>query len=90
MILIIERTISYLSYVFFNLGSAYSYEPIVSKENTGSAFGLEIMPVKPKKTVKINDSAATKDFHRISADSPDLIKTSKTIVVNEVFLLLLL
>jgi hypothetical protein len=34
----------------------FPYEPIASKENTASAFGLEITGVKPKKTVTINDS----------------------------------
>jgi hypothetical protein len=40
--------------IFF-IGSVFSSEPVVSKENTASAFGLEITAVKPKKTVTIND-----------------------------------
>lgn len=42
------------------LGSVFSSEPVVSKENTASAFGLEITPVKPKKTVTINDPNGVK------------------------------
>jgi len=68
--------------VMEDMGSVYSYEPVVSKENTGSAFGLEIMPVKPKKTVTINDSAATRNLHRINSDSPDLIKTNSVYSTN--------
>lgn len=41
----------------FSLGSVFSSEPVASKENTASAFGLEITGVKPKKTVTINDQA---------------------------------
>jgi len=41
--------------IFFLIGSVFSSEPVVSKENTASAFGLEITGVKPKKTVTIND-----------------------------------
>lgn len=40
-----------------DIGSAFSSGPVVSKESTASAFGLEITSVKPKKTVTINDPA---------------------------------
>jgi hypothetical protein len=39
------------------IGSVFSSEPVASKENTASAFGLEITGVKPKKTVTIYDPA---------------------------------
>ncbi|CAF0876622.1 unnamed protein product [Rotaria sordida] len=65
-----------------DMGSAFSSEPIVSKENTTSAFGLEVTGVKPKKTVTINDPAGSiyraDDFRRTNSDSPELIKNQIT------------
>ena len=50
------------SFIFHvSVGSVYSSEPVVSKESTASAFGLEITSVKPRKTVTINDSSAVGD-----------------------------
>ncbi|CAF5112555.1 unnamed protein product, partial [Rotaria sp. Silwood1] len=62
--------------------SVFSSEPIVSKENTANAFGLEITGVKPKKTVTINDPAGSRyredDFRRTNSDSPELMKNQTT------------
>jgi hypothetical protein len=64
------------------IGSVFSSEPIVSKENTASAFGLEITGVKPKKTVTINDPPTSRnrvvDFLRTNSDSPELMKHQTT------------
>ena len=56
-----------------DIGSGYAYEPIVSKENTANAFGLEVAGVKPKKTVTINDPATV---HRCLAAYPSIISFS--------------
>ncbi|CAF0771846.1 unnamed protein product [Rotaria sordida] len=60
-----------------DIGSAFSNEPTASKENTASAFGLEITGVKPKKTVTINDPVMSRsrpnDFHRTNSFSPEPI-----------------
>ncbi|CAF4137460.1 unnamed protein product [Rotaria sp. Silwood2] len=70
-----------------DMGPIFSSEPIVSKENTANAFGLEITSVKPKKTVTINDPAGSlyraDDFRRTNSDSPELIKNQTT--TNEPF-----
>ncbi|CAF3504051.1 unnamed protein product [Rotaria sp. Silwood1] len=70
-----------------DMGSVFSSEPIVSKENTANAFGLEITGVKPKKTVTINDPAGSRyredDFRRTNSDSPELMKNQTT--TNEPF-----
>ncbi|CAF2836546.1 unnamed protein product [Rotaria sp. Silwood2] len=62
-----------------DMGPVFSNDPIVSKENTASAFGLEITSVKPKKTVTINDPAMSRsrgnDFHRTNSFSPEPIST---------------
>jgi hypothetical protein len=42
-------------YYKYSLGPTHSSDPIITKENSSSAFGLEITGVKPKKTVTIND-----------------------------------
>jgi hypothetical protein len=55
-----------------DMGSGFSYEPILTNESTASAFGLEITGVKPKKTVTINDRV--NDFRRTNSDSPELLK----------------
>ncbi|CAF0893479.1 unnamed protein product [Adineta ricciae] len=60
-----------------DMGTTASRDQIVSKENAASIYGLEITPVKPKKTVTINDSAASRnrinDLRRTNSDSPELI-----------------
>lgn len=70
-----------------DMGSAFSSEPVASKENTASAFGLEITSVKPKKTVTINDPATSKNrndtLRRTNSDSPELINHESTL--NETF-----
>jgi hypothetical protein len=60
-----------------DIGSVFSYEPVVSNESTASAFGLEITGVKPKKSVTINDR--TNDFRRTNSDSPELIINGKLV-----------
>ncbi|UJR33083.1 hypothetical protein I4U23_020542 [Adineta vaga] len=59
-----------------DMGSTVPRDLIVSKENAASIYGLEITPVKPKKTVTINDPAATRnrtnDLRRTNSDSPEL------------------
>jgi len=61
-----------------DMGSVFSSEPVVSKENTASAFGLEITPVKPKKTVTINDPNGSRfrpnDLRRTNSESPEMMK----------------
>jgi len=59
-----------------DMGSVFSSEPVVSKENTASAFGLEITSVKPKKTVTINDQP--NGLRRTNSDSPELTKHQTT------------
>jgi hypothetical protein len=59
-----------------DMGSVFSSEPVVSKENTASAFGLEITGVKPKKTVTINDQP--NGLRRTNSDSPELTKHQTT------------
>lgn len=70
------------------LGSVFSSEPVVSKENTASAFGLEITPVKPKKTVTINDPAGSRyrsnDLRRTNSESPEMMK-HEPIPIGRVF-----
>ncbi|CAF0766429.1 unnamed protein product [Adineta steineri] len=60
-----------------DMGPVVSREPIVSKENVASIYGLEITGVKPKKTVTINDPAVSRgranDFRRTNSDSPDIL-----------------
>jgi hypothetical protein len=76
-----EKTKFHVVFFLLNLGSTFPHESIVSKENTASAFGLEITGVKPKKTVTINDPAASRsranEFRRTNSDSPELIITGK-------------
>ncbi|CAF0893195.1 unnamed protein product [Adineta ricciae] len=66
-----------------DMGTTASRDPIVSKENAASIYGLEITPVKPKKTVTINDSAVnrnrTNDLRRTNSDSPELIPIEPTL-----------
>ena len=54
-------------------GSGYAYEPIVSKENTANAFGLEVAGMKPKKTVTINDPATVQCSLCLSVCLPVII-----------------
>ena len=67
----------------FYIGTTASRDPIVSKENTASIYGLEITPVKPKKTVTINDAAVNRnrmnDLRRTNSDSPELVPVGKRI-----------
>jgi len=76
-----------MSFSFYKiLGSTFPHESIVSKENTASAFGLEITGVKPKKTVTINDPAASRsranEFRRTNSDSPELIIDGKIYLLS--------
>lgn len=66
----------------FSIGSVFSSEPVVSKENTASAFGLEITGVKPKKTVTINDPAVVSLFHYQSNSTVFLFPSLEIVTMN--------
>ena len=76
------------------LGSAFTSDPIASKENTASAFGLEITGVKPKKTVTINDPATSRnrgnELRRTNSDSPDLTAATNGKIINFFLIIILL
>ncbi|CAF1497107.1 unnamed protein product [Adineta steineri] len=59
-----------------DIGPVLSSDPIITKENSSNALGLEANGAKPKKTVTINDSGIPRprgnEFRRTNSDSPDL------------------
>ena len=70
-------------FFIFCVGTTASRDPIIAKENAASIYGLEITPVKPKKTVTINDPTPNRnrmnDLRRTNSDSPELIPLGKRI-----------